>query len=55
LLELLSTDGKNRVDGFQLLIDFARAAQKVDKPIHAAQFIDEALLDEVLREGVTQR
>ena len=55
LLELLSTDGKNRVDGYQLLIDFARTAQKVDKPIHAAQFIDEALLDEVLREGVIQR
>jgi ABC-type nitrate/sulfonate/bicarbonate transport system substrate-binding protein len=55
LLELLSTDGKNRVEGYQLLIDFARTAQKVDKPIHAAQFIDETLLDEVLREGVTQR
>jgi NitT/TauT family transport system substrate-binding protein len=55
LLELLSPDGKNRLDGFQLLIDFARAAQKVDRPIHAAQFIDETLLDEVLREGVTQR
>jgi NitT/TauT family transport system substrate-binding protein len=55
LLELLSPDGKNRVEGYQLLIDFARAAQKVDKPIHAAQFIDETLLDEVLREGVTQR
>jgi hypothetical protein len=27
----------------------------VDKPISAAQFIDEALLDEVLREGATQR
>jgi NitT/TauT family transport system substrate-binding protein len=55
LLELLSIDGKNRVDGYQLLIDFARAAQKVDKPISAAQFIDETLLDEVLREGITQR
>jgi ABC-type nitrate/sulfonate/bicarbonate transport system substrate-binding protein len=55
LLELLSPDGKNRVEGYQLLIDFARAAQKVDKPIHAAQFIDETLLDEVLREGITQR
>ena len=55
LLELLSPDGKNRVEGYQLLIDFARAAQKVDRPIHAAQFIDETLLDEVLREGVTQR
>jgi len=55
LLELLSPDGKNRVDGYQLLIDFARAAQKVDRPISAAQFIDETLLDEVLREGATQR
>ena len=55
LLELLSPNGKNRVEGYQLLIDFARAAQKVDKPISAAQFIDETLLDEVLREGVTQR
>jgi NitT/TauT family transport system substrate-binding protein len=55
LLDLLSPDGKNRVEGYQLLIDFARAAQKVDRPIQAAQFIDETLLDEVLREGVTQR
>jgi hypothetical protein len=55
LLELLSPDGKNRVEGYQLLIDFARATQKVDKPIYAAQFIDETLLDEVLREGVAQR
>jgi ABC-type nitrate/sulfonate/bicarbonate transport system substrate-binding protein len=55
LLELLNTDGKNRVEGYQLLIDFARAAQKVEKPIHAAQFIDETLLDEVLREGMSQR
>ena len=55
LLDLLSPDGKNRVEGYQLLIDFARAAQKTDKPVHAAQFIDETLLDELLREGVTQR
>jgi NitT/TauT family transport system substrate-binding protein len=55
LLELLSPDGKNRVEGYQLLIDFARAAQKVDKPLSAGQFIDETLLDEVLREGVIQR
>jgi NitT/TauT family transport system substrate-binding protein len=54
LLELLSPDGKNRVEGYQILIDFARASQRVDKPISAAQFIDEALLDEVLREGVTR-
>ena len=51
LLDLLSPDGKNRVDGYQLLVDFARTAQKVDKPINAAQFIDESLLDELLREG----
>jgi NitT/TauT family transport system substrate-binding protein len=51
LLELLSPDGKNRVEGYQILVDFARAAQKVDRPISAAQFVDEALLDEVLREG----
>ena len=55
LLDLLSPDGKNRVDGYQLLVDFARTAQKVDKPINAAQFIDESLLDELLREGVLQR
>ena len=55
LLELLSPDGKNRVDGYQLLVDFARTAQKVDRPISAAQFIDETLLDEVLREGIPQR
>jgi ABC-type nitrate/sulfonate/bicarbonate transport system substrate-binding protein len=52
LLELLSPDGKNRVEGYQFLIDAARAAQKVDKPINAAQFIDETLLDEMLREGM---
>jgi NitT/TauT family transport system substrate-binding protein len=55
LLDLLSPDGKNRVDGYQLLVDFARTAQKVEKPINAAQFIDESLLDELLREGGLQR
>ena len=55
LLELLSPDGKNRVEGYQFLIDAARATQKVDRPISASQFIDETLLDEVLREGITQR
>jgi ABC-type nitrate/sulfonate/bicarbonate transport system substrate-binding protein len=54
LLELLSPDGRNRLDGYQFLIDSARAAQKVEKPISAAQFIDESLLDEVLREGVSR-
>ena len=51
LLELLSADGKNRVEGYQLLVDYARAAQKIDRPIHAAQMIDETLLDEMIREG----
>jgi len=55
LLELLSTDGKNRVDGYQMLIDFARAAQKIDRPISAAQFVDETLLDELIREGGISR
>ena len=55
LLELLSTDGKNRLEGYQLLIDFARASQKLDRPIHAAQFIDETILDEIVREGSLAR
>jgi NitT/TauT family transport system substrate-binding protein len=50
LLELLSPDGRNRVSGYQLLVDFARAAQKIDRPVNAAQLIDESLLDEVMRE-----
>src|SRR5258706_117451 len=41
LLELLSTDGKNRVEGYQLLVDFARAGQKLDRAINAAQFVDD--------------
>lgn len=51
LLDLLSSDGKNRVEGYQLLVDFARAGQKVERPINAAQFIDESILDEIIREG----
>jgi NitT/TauT family transport system substrate-binding protein len=51
LLELLSPDGKLRVDGYQLLVDFARAAQKVQRPIPAAQLIDESLLNQLLHEG----
>jgi len=51
LLELLSPDGRNRVEGYQLLVDFARAGQKIDRPISAAQFIDETILDEIIREG----
>ncbi len=51
LLELLSPDGRNRVSGYQLLVDFARAAQKIDRPINAGQLIDETLLDELMRRG----
>ncbi len=51
LLELISPDGRNHAAGYQLLVDFARAAQKIDRPINAAQFIDESLLDELMREG----
>jgi hypothetical protein len=51
LLELLSPDGRNRVSGYQLLVDFARAGQKIDRPVSAAQLIDETLLDELIREG----
>lgn len=53
LLELLSPDGRNRVSGYQLLVDFARAAQKIDRPVNAALFVDESLLDELMREGET--
>jgi hypothetical protein len=52
---LLSVNGKIRVDGYQLLTDFARAAQKVDRPIPAAQLVDERLLDEVVRESGIKR
>jgi NitT/TauT family transport system substrate-binding protein len=55
LLDLLSSDGKNRLEGYQLLIDFARAAQKIDRPINAAQLIDETILDELIREGGISR
>ncbi|MGH7871073.1 MAG: ABC transporter substrate-binding protein [Candidatus Binatia bacterium] len=51
LLELLSPDGKLRMDAFQLMIDFARAAQKIDRPISASQLVNGTLLDAVLREG----
>jgi NitT/TauT family transport system substrate-binding protein len=51
LLELLSPDGRNRIDGYQLLVDFARAAQKTERAVSAAQLIDETLLDELMREG----
>jgi NitT/TauT family transport system substrate-binding protein len=55
LLELLSPDGRNRVSGYQLLVDFARAAQKIDRPINAAQLIDETLLGELMREGAVSK
>ena len=51
LVDLLSVNGKLRVEGYQLLIDFARAAQKLERPILATQLVDEKLLDEVLRES----
>jgi ABC-type nitrate/sulfonate/bicarbonate transport system substrate-binding protein len=51
LLELLSVDGKNRVEGYQLLVDFARATQKIERPFAAAQFVDETILEEIIREG----
>jgi NitT/TauT family transport system substrate-binding protein len=55
LVDLLSAEGKNRVEGYQLLIDFARAAQKVERPVPARQLIDETLLNELLRErGITR-
>jgi ABC-type nitrate/sulfonate/bicarbonate transport system substrate-binding protein len=55
LVELLSVNGKLRVDGYQLLIDFARAAQKVERAIPAVQLVDERLLDEVVRETGIKR
>jgi NitT/TauT family transport system substrate-binding protein len=55
LLELLSPEGRLRLEAFQLMIDFARTAQKIDRPVSAAQLVDGALLDEVLREGSTRR
>ncbi len=51
LLELLSPEGGLRLDAFQLMVDFARAAQKVDRPISASQLVDGTLLEEVSREG----
>ena len=55
LLELLSPEGRLRLEAFQLMVDFARAAQKIDRPVSAAQLVDGTLLDEVLREGSTRR
>jgi ABC-type nitrate/sulfonate/bicarbonate transport system substrate-binding protein len=53
--ELMSSDGKPRVDGFQLIVDMARAAQKVERPISAAQVVDGSLIDEVLLGGGSLR
>jgi hypothetical protein len=53
--ELLSVNGKIRIAGYQLLIDFARAAQKVERPTPAAQLVDERLLDDVVRETGIKR
>ena len=53
--QLFSVNGKIRVEGYQLLIDFARAGQKIERPIAAAQLVDEKLLDEVIRESGIKR
>ena len=37
------------------MIDFGRAAQKIDRPVSANQLIDSALLEDVLREGAAKR
>jgi NitT/TauT family transport system substrate-binding protein len=55
LLDLISWDGKVRVDGYQLLVDIARAAQKIDRKISATPLVDETLLSEVLRETAALR
>ena len=43
------------MDGYQLLIDFARATQKIERPIGAQQLVDETILDELIREGGISR
>jgi ABC-type nitrate/sulfonate/bicarbonate transport system substrate-binding protein len=53
--ELMSPDGRPRVDGFQLIVDMARAAQKVERSISATQVVDGSLIEEVLREGGSPR
>ena len=55
LVDLLGVNGKIRVDGYQLLIDFARTAQKIERSMSAAQLVDEKLLDEVIRESGIKR
>ena len=55
LIDLLSINGKIRIDGYQVLIDLARAAQKIERSTLAAQLVDEKLLDEVIRESGIER
>jgi NitT/TauT family transport system substrate-binding protein len=55
LMDLLSPEGRLRAEAFQIMIDFARAAQKVDRPVSASQLLDPTLLEEALREGNARR
>jgi NitT/TauT family transport system substrate-binding protein len=55
LIDLLSINGKIRIEGYQVLIDLARAAQKIERSTLAAQLVDEKLLDEVIRESGPKR
>jgi NitT/TauT family transport system substrate-binding protein len=50
LLDLMSQNGRMRMDGVQTMIDLARAAQKVERPMSASELVDATLLEEVLRE-----
>ena len=55
LMDLLSPEGRMRLEAFQIMIDFGRAAQKIERPVSANQLIDSALLEDVLREGAAKR
>ena len=55
LLDLLSPEGRPRLEAVQLMVDFARAVQKLDRPLSASQLVDGTLLDEVLRDGSARR
>ena len=55
LIDLLSINGKIRIDGYQVLIDLARAAQKIERSTLAAQLVDQKLLDEEIRESGPKR
>ena len=48
IVSLMSEDGHVEAGGVQFLIDLARQAQKINKPLTAAQMIDHSLLEEVL-------